>query len=175
MDRTPTRLPGTPVPIVACGNVAPVLARSLAEPYPTVRLDTPAQDAARLLAERKLVGLVVVDEHDHPVAILPGSQVLRHIIPAYIQDDPALAHVLDEASADRLCDAIADKTVEQILPKDRPLPVVTADDTAMEIAALMAKMRSPVVAVVEDDSKNASMIGAVTAVHLLELLLPTKA
>jgi CBS domain-containing protein len=135
-------------------------------------LDTPAQDAARLLSQRKLPGLIVVDEHDHPVAILPGSQLLRHIIPPYIQDDPALAHVLDEASADRLCDAIADKTVEQILPKDRPLPVVTADDTAMEIAALMAKMRSPIVAVVESREKDASLIGAVSAAHLLELLLP---
>lgn len=151
-----------------------MLARTLAEAYPTVRLTTPAAEAARLLAERKLVGLVVVDQNDHPVAILPGSELLRHIIPPYIQDDPTLARVLDEASADRLCDAIADKTVEQILPKDRPLPVVAGDDTVMEIAGLMAKMPSPIVAVVEDGSTNAAMIGAVTAAHLLELLLPAK-
>lgn len=151
-----------------------MLARTLAEPYPTVTLDSPAQDAARLLAERRLPGLIVVDGHGHPTAVLPGSQVLRHIIPAYVQDDPPLARVLDEESADRLCDAIAHRTVGDLLPREpkTPLPVVHGDATAMEIAAVMAKMRSPIVAVVEDESPTASLIGAVSVSHLLELLLP---
>ena len=152
-----------------------MLARALAEAYPTVRLTTPAPDAARLLAERKLPGLIVVDDHDHPTAVLPGSQVLRRIIPGYVQDDPALARVMDEDSADHLLDAITGQTVADILPKDpkTQLPVVQADATAIEIAALMARMRSPIVAVVEDDSPTASLIGAVSVAHLLELLLPS--
>lgn len=152
------------------------MARDLVEPYPTVRLDTPATDAARLLAERKLPGLIVVDANDHPVAVLPGSQVLRRIIPVYVQDDPALARVYDEESSDHLCDAIADRTVGDILPKDpkTPLPVLMADDTAIEIAAVMAKARSPIVAVVEDDASTASLLGAVSAAHLLEVLLPQR-
>jgi CBS domain-containing protein len=151
-----------------------VLARDLAEPYPTVRLSTPATEAARLLAERKLPGLIVVDDHDHPTAVLPGSQVLRRIIPAYVQDDPALAHVMDEESADHLLDAIAEQTVADILPKNpkTPLPVVQGDATAIEIAAVMARMRSPIVAVVGDLTSTAPLIGAVSVAHLLELLLP---
>ena len=35
---------------------------------------------------------------------LPGSQVLRFIVPGYVQDDPALARAYDEASADSMCD-----------------------------------------------------------------------
>jgi CBS domain-containing protein len=150
-----------------------MLARDLAEPYPTVRLTTPATDAARLLADRKLPGLIVVDDHDHPVAILPGSQLLRRIIPAYVQEDPALARVMDEASSDHLCDAIADRVVRDILPREKSaLPVVLAEDTGIEIAAIMAKARSPIVAVVEDDSPTANLIGAVSVAHLLEMLLP---
>ncbi|MGI8334329.1 CBS domain-containing protein [Actinomadura scrupuli] len=150
-------------------------AHELAAPYPTIRLDTSALEAARLLADRRLPGLIVVDDRDHPVAVLPGSQLLRLIIPRYVQDDPALARVLDEAHADRLCDILAGKTVADLLPKDRtPLPVAAPDDTVMEIAALMAAQRSPLVAVVEADSKTAPLLGAISVAQLLARLLPER-
>ena len=100
--------------------------------------------------------------------------MLRHLIPRYVQDDPALARVMDEDSADHLLDAIAARTVADLLPKESktPLPVVDAAATVMEIAAVMARMRSPIVAVVEDETPTASLIGAVSVAHLLELLLP---
>lgn len=80
----------------------------------------------------------------YAVAILPGSQVLRFMIPRYVQDDPALARVLDEAAADRICDALTDRSVADLLPVQRtPLPVVGPDDTALEIAAIMAANRCP--------------------------------
>jgi CBS-domain-containing membrane protein len=149
-----------------------VLAQDLAAPYPTVRMDTPAREAARLLAERHLPGLIVVDENDHPVAILPGSQVLRVLVPSYVQDDPTLARVLEEEYADRICEALTGRTVADMLPSDRKkLPVVAPDDTALEIAAIMAANRSPLVAVVEQRDKSAPLIGVVTASDLLERLL----
>jgi predicted transcriptional regulator len=139
-------------------------------------MDSRASDAARLLTEHGRPGLIVVDANDHPVAILPGSQVLRFLIPRYVQDDPALARVLDEEYADNLCDALADKTVRDLLPKDRvPLPVVAPDDTMLEIAAIMAANRCPLVAVVESNSKTAPMIGAISASRLLAHLMPAKA
>lgn len=138
-----------------------------------MRLDTSALDAARLLAERQLPGLIVVDDHQHPVAVLPGSQLLRMIIPRYVQDDPALARVLDEKHADELCAALTGKTVGDLLPHQRtPLPVVAPDDTVMEIAATMAGNRSPLVAVVEDKSKTARLAGAISVAQLLTRLLP---
>lgn len=149
-----------------------MLARDLAAPYPTVRLATPAREAAQQLAERHLPGLIVVDDHEHPVAILPGSQVLRILIPRYVQDDPTLARVLDEKHADQISDALADKSVADMLPKEKtPLPLVTHDTTVIEIAAVMAANRSPVVAVVEGRGPTAPLLGAVTAAALLERLL----
>lgn len=141
--------------------------------YPTVRMDTPAVDAARLLAERRLPGLIVVDDHDHPTNVLPGSQVLRFLIPRYVQDDPALARVLDEEYADHLCDALADKSVRDLLPTDKvPLPVVAPDDTALEIAAIMAANRSPIVAVVDGRDRRAPLLGAISVSQLLGKLIP---
>lgn len=155
-----------------------MLARELAQAFPIVGLDSDARDAARLLVERRLPGLIVVDADQHPVAVLPGSQILRFVVPRYVQDDPTLAHVYGERQADQLCAKLAGRTVKELLPDNAPqLPVVDGDATAMEIAALMAGARSPLVAVVESKNgktKNAPMIGAITVADLLERLLPAR-
>jgi len=138
-------------------------------------MDTDGISAARLMTEHNRPGLIVVDENDHPIAILPGSQVLRMLVPRYVQDDPTLARVLDEGFADKMCDALSGKTVKDLMPKERSvLPVVAPDDTVLEIAAIMARTRSPLVAVVEERSKTAPLLGAVSASMLLGVVLPAE-
>ena len=81
--------------------------------------------------------------------------------------------MLDEESADKLHEVLAGKSVRDLIPNDRvPLPVVTADDTVLEIAAIMAANRCPLVAVVADDSKTAPLLGAISASDLLGRVLP---
>jgi CBS domain-containing protein len=145
------------------------LARDLAQPFPVVRPDTNALAAARLLAEHRLPGLIVVDEADRPQTVLPGSQVLRFLLPAYVQRDPSLARAYDERTADRLGARLAEHTVRELLPRERAtLPVVGGGATAVEVAAVMARLHSPVVAVLESDR----LLGAITVSGLLTLLLP---
>lgn len=146
-----------------------MLARDLTVPYPTVQLSDSALSAARLLARQDLPGLIVVDERGRPVTVLPGSQVLRMAVPAYCIDDPALARVIDEAAADVFVRALADRTVADVLPTDRrELSVVGPQDTALEIAALMARSRTPLVAVVGEDH---TLLGAITLAGLLDRIL----
>ncbi|WP_188197386.1 CBS domain-containing protein [Nonomuraea sp. SYSU D8015] len=140
-------------------------ARDLATEFPTVALDTPVVEAARLLAEQDLPGLIVVDEQGLPSSILPGTQVLRLAVPGYCQDDPALARVVDEAHADLFLRSLSGRTVREALPREpRELPVTDPDATVLELAALMARTRSPLVAVVE----GGRLIGAVTLQALLD-------
>lgn len=144
-------------------------ARDLAVPFPAVGLDSDALEAAQLMAERNLPGIVVCHGDGSPHTILPGSQVLRFVIPAYIQDDAALARVIDEQSADEMFAGLAGKKVRDLLPKeDKELPVAKGADTVMEVAALMARAHSPLVAVVEDGR----LLGCVTVARLLERYLP---
>jgi CBS domain-containing protein len=146
-------------------------ARDLAAPFPTVRADTPAIEAARLLAGQNLPGLIVVDDAGRPKTILPGTQVLRMAIPTYCQDDPALARVIDEAAADVFLRGVGDRTVAELLPRERrELPVVDPDATVLEVAAVMARSRSPLVAVAE---KNQPLIGAITLDAMLDRMLGT--
>ncbi len=57
-------------------------------------------------------GIAVVDAVGRPVAVLPASQVLRVVVPDYVREDPALARVVDEAGAERLCvQRLADERV----------------------------------------------------------------
>lgn len=144
-------------------------ARDLAAPYPTVRTDTPAIDAARLLAGQDLPGLIVVDHDGRPFTILPGTRVLRMAIPRYCQDDPTLARVIDEAAADLFVRELGDRTVVECLPeRQKQLPVVDPDATVLEIAATMAGCRTPLAAVVD---RRQGLIGAITLDALLDRVL----
>lgn len=147
-------------------------ARDLAVEYETVGLDSDALDAARLMAEQRLPALLVVDERGAPKAILPASQMVKILVPAYVVEDPTLAAVVDERHADRLCEALAGRKVRDCLSKSTPPPAVAApDDTALEVAAQMAQVRSPLVAVVEKGGAGVRLLGVITASHLLERLL----
>jgi CBS domain-containing protein len=137
--------------------------------FPAVRTDTPVIEAARLLAQQDLPGLIVVDDRGRPTTILPGTDVLKMAVPQYCQADPALARVIDEAAADVFIQQLGSRTVAQALPERlRELPLVDDDATALEIAALMARSRSPLVAVVDHAGV---LIGAVTLDGLLERVL----
>lgn len=140
-------------------------ARDLLADFPTVELDTPVLEAARLLAEQDLPGLIVVGADGLPFTILPGTQVLRMAVPGYCQDDPALARVIDEAHADLFLRQLSERTVREALPRERRvLPVADLNATVLELAALMARTHSPLVAVVA----GGRLHGAVTLQALLD-------
>lgn len=146
-------------------------ARDLAEEFPTVGLDADALEAARTMAEGKRPGLVVLDDDGAPLTVLPGSQVLRFAIPRYVQEDPNLARVYDERASDELFSRLSGKPVRGLLPElhdDDELPVVDPDATSIEVAAVLARMRSPLAVVMEGNA----VLGVITVSRLLRALLP---
>jgi CBS domain-containing protein len=143
-------------------------AEEIAEDFPVISIDSNALDAARMLAEHRLPGLLVTDATGRPYAVLPASQVVRFIVPRYVQDDPSLAGVLNESMADRAAEKLSDKKVRDVLPDHLiNVPPVNADDTIIEVAALMARLRSPLIAVVKDGRLH----GVITASRLLAAAL----
>jgi CBS domain-containing protein len=143
-------------------------AEEIAEDFPVVSIDSGALDAARLLAEHRLPGIVVTDSTGRPYAVLPASQVVRFIVPRYVQDDPALARVLSDSAADRAAEKLGAKTVRDVLPEHlMDIPTANADDTIIEVAALMARLRSPLIAVM----KSGRLHGVITASRLLSAAL----
>jgi CBS domain-containing protein len=146
-------------------------ARDLAEEFPTVGLDADALEAARAMAEARRPGLVVLDENARPYTVLPGSQVLRFAIPRYVQEDTNLARVYDEKAADELFGRLAGKPVRDLLPDVQDfedLPIVDPDATSIEVAAVLARMHSPLAVVMDGDR----VLGVITVSRLLRVLLP---
>ena len=92
-------------------------AKDLDEQFPIVPVDSDALDAARLVAEHNLPGLVITDTAGKPRGILLASEMLRLILPRYVQHDLTLAGVLGDALADDAGQNLAGKTVGDILPK----------------------------------------------------------
>lgn len=143
----------------------PVHAYDLVREFPTVELDSPALDAARLLAEHNLPGLIVLDDRRQPAAVLASTDVLGLVLPGYVRESAASARVVDEAHADLFCTRVGARTVREcLLTRADELPVVGVDANLLEIAGLMTRTGCPLVAVVD---QAAELLGAVTLDSLL--------
>ena len=146
-------------------------AEDIVEEFPVVTVDSSALDAARMLAEHRLPGIVVTDASVIPYAVLPASQVVRFIVPTYVQDDPVAGRcdqrVVGRSKPPR---SWANKTVRDVLPEHlQDIPSAKADDTIIEVAALMARLKSPLIAVIKDGRLH----GVITASRLLAAALKT--
>jgi CBS domain-containing protein len=140
-------------------------AREIAIQLPTVRPGDPVAKAMRLMVVNRLPGMIVVDAEDRPVAVLPGTQVLRLAIPSSYQNDPALVRTIDELHAELFWHEPGAWTVGDCLPDTVAKPATVAPDaTLLEIAAVMAQKHSPLVAVVD---RSRTLLGAVTLERLL--------
>lgn len=158
----------TPQPALHTERADAMQARDIAIHVPTVTANDPVAQAVRVMAVSRLPGLIVVDDHSRPWMVLPGTQVLRLAVPGSYQEDPALARAIDEDHADRFWLELADRTVRDCAPQQPAKPVtVRADATLLEVAALMARQRSPLVAVVDD---HGVLVGAITLVRLITSL-----
>jgi CBS domain-containing protein len=145
-------------------------ARDLAQVVPVVDRAASATEALRILCTAGLPGLVV--DMDGVFVVVPASQVLRGTLPRYVLDDPSLARVWDEASADELTHRLGAKTAGDLVlaldrDNDEPGHVVEADATVVEMAAVMSAARLPLVAVVD----HGAYLGVVTVNRLVETLI----
>ncbi|WP_406186314.1 CBS domain-containing protein [Streptomyces sp. NBC_01006] len=149
-----------------------MIARDLAEPYPHVTSNDRAVDAVRLVAEHNLAALLVLDSDGTPYAVVPGSQLVRQLVPEYVMEDPLLAAVIDDRHADTLTEDLAGKTVAQWIPGRSFKPAFVGPEAGvLQIAALMARTHVPLVAVIDRDDDGRRLVGVVSAASLMRHLL----
>lgn len=143
-------------------------ARDIAANLPTATMRDPVAQAVMLMVVKRLPGLIVVDDRSRPVAVLPGTQVLRLAIPQSYQSDPALARTIDEVHADQFWQELRSLTVGDCLPTPVAKPLtVLPQATLLDIATLMARHHSPLVAVVD---RAGELTGGITLERLLTSL-----
>lgn len=143
-------------------------ARDLAAPYPSLPVDAPAAEIARVLAEEE-VDAVFVEGHDQLQGVVSDIGLLVRLLPGYILEDPILAQVVEEGAADLLWRRLEGHTAAELLPAKRAgVAEVDGDATLMEVAAAMARTSSPLVAVRERDGR---LLGGITTSRLITRLL----
>lgn len=146
-------------------------ARNLASPRETVRIDDAAADAARILSRHDVRAVLVVKADGSFAGTLSDSELLRSLLPSYVEDNEALARVLEEAAAEDLYRRLEDRTVADLMPEDRDEPpVVDAGDTLIEVASVMARSRASLVGVIE----GGRLIGAISIDDLVSQLLRSR-
>jgi CBS domain-containing protein len=143
-------------------------ARNLASPQPVVRVDAPARDAAAVLARHDVRAVLVVDERDEFLGVLSDSELLRGLLPPYVDQARMLAHVLEEGTAEALYRRLEGRSVADLMPGNRDVvPLVGGDDTLVEVASVMVRARASAAGVVDDGR----LIGGITIDDLLSHLL----
>ncbi|WP_343573389.1 CBS domain-containing protein [Mycobacterium sp.] len=142
-------------------------AEDLDDQFPIVTADSEAIDAARLIAEHGLPGVIVTDASHKPVAVLLASEMLHFVLPRYVRQDPALAGVVGDTLSDHSQNLVG-KTVADLLPeKPRKIPTIDARDSVVKVAAEMSQQRSPLIAV----TKKGTLHGALTAAQVMAAAL----
>ncbi|MGC9537050.1 CBS domain-containing protein [Streptomyces sp. UG1] len=144
-------------------------AGDLAEPYPAVFADDDAVAAARFFVEQGLPALLVLDADRRPYAIVPGSQLLRVLVPDFALESLALASSLHDSEVEPLGERLGGLTVAQWLPRHRALSTVMGPDAgAAQVAALTVRTHTPLVAVVESGGEAVRTVAG--AFHRLAAL-----
>jgi len=143
-------------------------ARNLVSERGTVRTDDPASEAARLLAQQDVRAILVVNPSGAFAGVISDSDLLRRLLPPYLEDNEALARVLEESASEALSRRLEGRTVADLMPPDRDeVPVVLADDTLVEVAAVMVRARASLVGVLD----GGRLIGGISIDALLARLM----
>ncbi len=142
-------------------------ALGLAGPQETLRADEPAAEAALVLARIQTSAALVVDDAERLVGVVTDQELLRGLLPSYVEEADALARVLEEDSAQQLWRRLEGRTVRDLIVHDREEAVVDGGATLIEVASVMIRADARVVAVVEDGR----LVGGITIDHLLTHLL----
>jgi CBS domain-containing protein len=144
-------------------------ARDLATPYPSVAPDTPAEEAARLLAEEAVEGVFVQDDQGELQGLVADTTLLAFLLPRYLAEDRALVGVLGEDVADALWQRLRGRTVRDLLPASTAgLPEVAGNDTLVKVAATLVRSGASLVAVRDRDGR---LLGGITTSQLIRRLL----
>jgi CBS domain-containing protein len=144
-------------------------ARDLAIPYPSVAPDTPAEEAARLLAEEPVEGVFVQDDQGELQGLVADTTLLAFLLPRYLAEDRALVGVLGEDVADALWQRLRGRTVRDLLPASTAgLPEVDGNDTLVKVAATLVRSGASLVAVRDRDGR---LLGGITTSQLIGRLL----
>jgi CBS domain-containing protein len=144
-------------------------AGDLAVAYPSLAPGAPAEEAARLLAEEPVEGVLVQDEHGGLQGVVTDTTLLSFLLPRYLAEDRALVGVLGEDVAGALWQRLRGRPVQELLSgSPAGLAEVNCDDTLVKVAATLVRAGVSLVAVRDPGGR---LLGGITTSRLIRQLL----
>ncbi|GHF33540.1 CBS domain-containing protein [Streptomyces fumanus] len=136
------------------------------------RYGTPFKEVARLLADHRISGLPVVDDHEHVIGVVSETDLMVHQAETPLPYDPAPRYRLPAltAGARRRAAKARARTAGGLMTA--PAVTVHAQDTVIEAARTMVGHRVNRLPVLDEDDRLA---GIVTRHDLLGMFLRTDA
>jgi CBS-domain-containing membrane protein len=149
-----------------------VKARDLMGPVRTVRPEDPAGELVRAFQDPDVRAVAVVTELGELVGSMSDEDMLSAILPSYLLDDAALAGVVEEDAAAELYRRLEGKRVKDLVEATRrEHPLVSPEDTLIEVAVAMCRSSDPAVLVVAERK----VLGVIPVEVLLPALLRPEA
>lgn len=140
-------------------------AKDLMGPVRVVRPEDPAGELVRAFQDPDVRAVAVVTQVGEFVGAMSDEDMLSAILPSYLLDDAALAGVVEENAAAKLHRRLEGRRVKDLVEATRrEHPLVSPEDTLIEVAVAMCRSSDPAVLVVAE--------GKVLGVIPVEVLLP---
>lgn len=113
--------------------------------------ETTVKEVTEIMLKRKTNGVVVIDSMDTVVGILSSWDIIKHIVPDYLEQDKHLApfeaaHVF----ADRIKE-VANDPVSKFMTKD--VHTAKKDDSLMKAITLLSEFHIRQLPIVDNDNK----------------------
>ena len=143
-------------------------ARNIASRHYTVAAEAPASEAAEILSRLDVRAVLVVDAAGQLAGVLSDTRLLAALLPDYIEENAALARVLEEDAVDLLRQRLEGRRVADLLDvHEVSHPEVEGDARLIEVAAMMVHTRLSLVGVRD----QGQLIGGISIDDLLTHLL----
>lgn len=143
-------------------------ARNIASRHYTIPADAPAFEAAETLSRIDVRAMLVIGADGRLAGVLSDSRLLAALLPDYVEEDAALARVLEEDAVDLLHRRLEGRTVADLLDAhEGPHPQVPGDARLLDVAAMMVRTGLSLVGV-HDEGR---LIGGISIDNLLTYLL----
>ncbi len=140
-------------------------ARDLVRPYPTLPAGAPASRAIQLAKATSIRSFLVVDPSGAPIGVLSNTDILRAVIPTYLEDSPSIAGVIPGDQEDLLWRHGRRKRVGQLAVPDA---AVAPDATLVKVMSVMVSARTPLMSVVAEGR----LLGGISLDQVLDSLPP---
>ena len=128
-----------------------------------IRTSDTFEHLIKILEEVKYHVIFVVDREDKLVGIVTEGDIIKVLIPKYINIDESLISVMDENYLERKCIENRNLTIDEIMSKTTPF-TVTEEDPIIKAAALMIVNKIHTIPVV----RNSKVVGIVSRLTLIK-------